>query len=220
MKNIDFHAHILPLADHGSDSIETSLNQIELSKAAFIDAIVATPHFYPHRHKLSDFIKRRDSSYQILNEKTDAEVILGAEVLICDNLDKLDGLSKLCIGQTSCILVELPFSDFRHEYIECVENMIIAGYTVIIAHADRYKKENINALISLGAKIQLNASSLSSVFVKKHLLKWIELGYVVALGSDIHRNDKTAYKKFNKAKKRLKNNYTEIMHKTQMILNI
>ena len=220
MKNIDFHAHILPNADHGSDSIETSINQIELSKTANIDIIVATPHFYPHRHKLSVFLEKRAEAYRILKENTNAEIIPGAEVLICDNLDKLEGLSQLCIGNTRSILIELPFSDFRREYVECVENMLISGYKVIIAHADRYKKEDINSLIAIGAKIQLNVSSISSFFVKRHLLDWVDMGYVVALGSDIHMNDKFAYKKFNKTKNRLKNKYEQIMLKAQKNLDL
>ena len=28
---VDFHSHILPRADHGSDSVETSLKQLKLA---------------------------------------------------------------------------------------------------------------------------------------------------------------------------------------------
>ncbi|MEE3459824.1 MAG: CpsB/CapC family capsule biosynthesis tyrosine phosphatase, partial [Candidatus Faecousia sp.] len=41
---IDFHAHILPGADHGSDGLETSLRQLALAEEAGVDTIVATPH--------------------------------------------------------------------------------------------------------------------------------------------------------------------------------
>ena len=40
----DFHAHILPGADHGSDGMETSLTQLALAEAAGVDTIIATPH--------------------------------------------------------------------------------------------------------------------------------------------------------------------------------
>ena len=41
----DFHSHVLPGADHGSDSVETSERQLELVDGAGIDRVVAAPHF-------------------------------------------------------------------------------------------------------------------------------------------------------------------------------
>ena len=63
---IDFHAHILPKADHGSDSIETSLFQINSAKAAGIDTIVATPHFYINNDDIDSFSARRETAFQSL----------------------------------------------------------------------------------------------------------------------------------------------------------
>jgi tyrosine-protein phosphatase YwqE len=73
------------------------------------------------------------------------------------------------------------------------------GVSVILAHADRYPKENIEKLVSLGAKIQLNADSLLGLFKKKYLYDWLERGLVCALGSDIHGAEKKYYKNFTKA---------------------
>ena len=53
---IDFHAHVLPHADHGSTSVESSIKQIEEAKKAEVDFIVATPHFYPNKHNLYSFL--------------------------------------------------------------------------------------------------------------------------------------------------------------------
>ena len=63
---IDFHAHILPCADHGSQNIETSIKEVKRAVRAGIDTIIATPHFYKNKDNLSDFIKRRDESYDAL----------------------------------------------------------------------------------------------------------------------------------------------------------
>jgi len=169
MKIIDFHTHILPNADHGSDSLETSLKQLELSEKVPIDTFIATSHFYPHRHRVNDFLKRRDESYSLLSSHTNKEIILGAEVLLCEGLNKLPGIENLTIGNSKIILLELPFNQFKSEYENAIEAFIDEGYTVVLAHADRYPKENIERLLPLGVKIQLNASSLSGFFPKKHM---------------------------------------------------
>lgn len=218
MKIIDFHTHILPGADHGSDSVATSIAQIELAKNAGIDILVATSHFYPHRHRIDEFLKKRDSAYNELIKNTDAEIILGAEVLLCEGLNKLDGLEKLTVGNSRIILLELPDSSFKAEYERCVEDMIYSKYNVVLAHADRYPEENIERLVSIGAKIQLNTSALSGFITKKHLLKWTDRGFVVALGSDIHMADKKAYASFVKARKKLGSAFDDIMQKTNEIL--
>ena len=49
---VDFHAHVLPCADHGSSSVSTSLSQLSYAKGAGVKRIIATPHFYPHKHTL------------------------------------------------------------------------------------------------------------------------------------------------------------------------
>lgn len=211
MKIIDFHTHILPKADHGSDSLETSLLQIELSRSASVDIIIATPHFYPHKHKLNKFLDRRNTAYSALIEHTDAKIICGAEILLCDKLEHLENLDALCIEGTKTLLIELPFSTFRDSYRDSVEAIIDLGYNVVLAHADRYPKESIDNLLEVGAVIQLNVSSLSGLFVKKHIKYWLDSGVVVALGSDIHMRDTRFYKNFNKAKNKLKDKFEDIM---------
>lgn len=220
MKTIDFHTHILPGADHGSDSTETSLNQIELSRKASVDTIIATPHFYPHRHRVEDFLKKREMCYNKLMSKTDADVILGAEVLLCEGLNRLKGIEALTISGTNVILLELPFTTFKSEYESSIEALIADGYKIVLAHADRYPRESIERLLHLGVKIQLNASSIARLIVKKHVMKWIDKGIVVGIGSDIHMVDKKAYKAFMKTKKKLGDKFLEIMKKSNEIIYV
>lgn len=201
---VDFHAHILPGADHGSDSIETSIKQLKLAAAEGVTRIIATPHFYPHRHTLDKFLDKRAACAKALSDACDGTlpaVKLGAEVLLCPGLDKFDGLENLCLSGTKYLLIELPFSDFRSEYVYTVEKIIKLGYKVILAHVDRYSKDNIEQLMDIGVTmLQVNAESLDKLFKPKHILDWANRGYVVALGSDIHKDDVKAYKHFTKAK--------------------
>ena len=201
---VDFHSHILPCADHGSSSVAMSLKQLKLASEAGVKRIIATPHFYPHKHTLDRFLERRDECARELYEACNGElpeVKIGAEVLLCDGLDKFPGLEKLCLCGTNYILIELPFADFRNEYCDTVEKIMKLGFKVVLAHVDRYSKDNIEQLIDIGVdKLQVNADSLDKMFKPKHVLDWAKNGYVVALGSDIHGEDTKAYKHFAKAK--------------------
>ena len=199
---VDFHAHILPGADHGSDSVETSLKQLTLAKNASVNTIIATPHFYPHVHSVEEFLKIRNQAYLSLESAKEADmpkIILGAEVLLCVGIDRLAGIDKLCIEGTKTILIELPFADFSSDYVETVVGLIESGYEVILAHAERYNPAHIEQLRSVGAKLQLNAKVLSKRFVLCSIRTWLKEGSVVAIGSDIHGVDPVAYKNFKKA---------------------
>lgn len=199
----DFHAHILPNADHGSSSLSVSLRQLSLANKCGVSRIVATPHFYPHRENVEEFVKRRNRAYKVLMDgyaDGKVSVRLGAEVLICDNIESIPMLDSLCLYGSKVLLLELPTHDFSKNYCYSVSELMEKGIQVVIAHADRYDKENVNKLISRGAKIQLNSDSLSGMFSHRHLFDWLESGHVVAIGSDIHGEDKRAYKSFLKAK--------------------
>lgn len=199
---IDFHAHVLPRADHGSSSLETSLFQLDAARCYGVSKIIATPHFYPNSHALDLFLKRRENAYRtLMGTWCDSmpDIRLGAEVLLCENLNKLPGLEELCIYGTRTLLLELPFVSFEDSYVSTVDKIMAMDIDIILAHADKYPKENIEKLRMLGARLQLNADSLATFRKKKHLYDWLEDGAVVALGSDIHGKDAKSYKKFLRA---------------------
>ena len=204
---IDLHSHILPNLDHGTSSVETSLEQLRLAAKFGVSRVVATSHFYPQRENVDRFLARRRKSLEKLipNLTSDLpEIRIGAEVLICDNIEEMPLLNKLCIGGSNVLLLELPFTDFSNGYVESVRELVAMGYDIVLAHADRYNPRDIERLIAVGAKIQLNADSLCHLLVKKHIRDWITRDLVVAIGSDIHGSDARAYKRFASAYKKLK----------------
>ena len=221
---VDFHSHILPGADHGSSSVETSLAQLRLAKEFGVTRIVATPHFYPHRHTLEKFISRRNASFEKLSEASGADmpyVVAGAEVLVCPGFENFEGIEQLCISGTNFMLVELPFSNFNEEYAFTVKKIMKKGIEVVLAHVDRYPPKDIELMIDMGVKyMQINAESISGFFKNKNVMKWIKEGRVVALGSDIHGEDKKAYPKFVKAKDVLAESIDNVKEFTDNIWNI
>ena len=206
---VDFHSHILPGVDHGSTDIEMSLSQLKLAASYSVKRILATPHFYPNVHTLSSFLELRNNAAKELKKASTPdlpEFRLGAEVLICDGLERFPDLDKLCFENTKYIMLELPFFDFSESYAASAEAIADMGYKIILAHADRYPKDAIEFMLDYGVSgLQINADSLVVPFKKKgHIYKWISEGLVCALGSDIHATPQKAYKNFYKAQNHIK----------------
>lgn len=114
-------------------------------------------------------------------------ILLGAEVLICDGMERLDDLPRLCLEGTNELLLEMPFyawpSSLWDTLFALCERQDVR---IVLAHADRYPKENIERLIREGIPLQLNAVCLTKPIKRRRYLEWIQNGYVKYLGSDIH----------------------------------
>lgn len=188
--SLDYHAHVLPGCDHGSDGLETSLKQVAMAASAGIGTICATPHFYPHRETIDAFLHRRSEAADLLRRNlppTSPNIRLGAEVLICERMEHMDGLSCLCREGTNELLLEMPFYTWSESIRETLSLLCERqDIRVVMAHAERYPAEDIERLISYGVPLQLNAACLMSPLHRKRYLSWIENGYVQYLGSDIH----------------------------------
>ena len=110
MTEIDFHAHILPGCDHGSDGLETSLRQIALAREADVDIVCATPHFYGHQISAERFLEKRARCWLELKahlKDDDPRILLGAEVLAFEGIERLPQLEALCLSGTD-LLLEYP----------------------------------------------------------------------------------------------------------------
>ena len=222
---IDFHAHILPAADHGSSGIAETKAQLALYRKAGVDTVVATPHFYPNSVSIDDFLSTVNSAAAELTEllhresdPTNPRILVGAEVLYCDNLHHMADIEKLCLRGTNVLLLELPLSDWSPTLFHTVRELS-KRFSVVLAHVDRYFRphfDNLLALVQDGALVQINAHSFS--FFERRLAPFLNAGVVVALGSDLHHTDSSAVKKLVGAKKRLGEDYNEIMRRSMELL--
>ena len=204
------HSHILPGADHGSESVEMSVSQLRMAREAGIDTILSTSHFYMENDNVEDFLKRRSECYKKLMSampddlKNEIDIILGAEVTLYNGLDKLEGLEKLCIGDTRNILIEMPMVRWNSTVYETLENIIRnRGLNPIIAHIDRYLDfNNAKKLIEMEVALQVNASAFEKFFICQKVMKLFKYGYAMYLGSDIHLLG-PQYEQYKKAVKKL-----------------
>ena len=116
------------------------------------------------------------------------------------------------------LLLELPFSDISDSHVKTVLKILDVGIDVVLAHANKYSRADIEKFIFIGARLQLNADAFTSFFDKKsHFYEWLYRGDVVALGSDIHKRDRSAYKKFVKAQKKIGENLSYLCQKSDEI---
>lgn len=210
----DFHSHLLPDIDC-SAPVDLSA---ELLNNMWIDGIrnvVLSPHFYPHWHNnVENFIEKRNAKIENLvnrlkeNGLPYPELFPAAEVLLCPGLDKLEGLELLCIKGTKTLLIEMPDPNWSEALLESLDDVRKLGYDIVVAHVDRYGKENAEMLINEGYAVQLNADSVCSFGKSRMCVDFAKREYVFAVGSDTHVSSKglPQYKKMCKAAGTLSNN--------------
>ena len=218
---IDFHAHVLPGADHGCRNVDCSLRQLELLSGAGINKVVATPHFYPHKKTLSDFLLLRDKCILDMKaalKETSPKIYPAAEVFLVRNLDRMDGLEKLCIAGTKTLLVELPLRDFDDELAATLINIRENGLYPVIAHIDRYENSTRERLAEMGIPCQINVESLCSFFKKRSIMPYILNGSVWAIGTDIHGENAEFIKSYKKACSTLDTKLEKIMKLSSRLL--
>lgn len=218
---IDFHAHILPGLDHGSLDVETSLNQLKMAKNSGVDLIVATSHFYPHKDSVDAFIQRRETAISLLQSAPSGDypnIIAGAETLVCDGMEHMQGLMGLAFGSCYTMLLEMPSGPWSLSLYDTIEkiNQMTNGHAVM-AHVDRYDPHRVESLFEIGVRGQLNAENLCKLRLRKKLLKWVTEGKIVALGSDIHGGG-NAYRKFSKAISILGKDLSPVMKSSRDLL--
>ncbi|MCI2106841.1 MAG: hypothetical protein LKK00_09035 [Intestinimonas sp.] len=188
MTCIDFHAHILPRADHGSDSTITSLGQLEQAEKTGVEIVVATPHFYPGRHQIQSFIHRREAALNTITAayRGSIRIIPAAEVLLCEGLQNLHELPELCVRGTKTLMLEMSAPPWSARQVDTLDAVREAGYQIVLVHPDRFPYKQVEKLFALGFRGQLNAEGLCRLSSRRRALRWVDQGYILALGSDVH----------------------------------
>lgn len=194
---IDFHSHILPGIDDGSKSCEQSVAMLKTLASQGITKVIATPHFYPNQD-INEFISNRQESYEklmdFIREKEVGpipEILLGAEVLVGAELANSSELHRLCIENTSYMLLEMPYGVWASWVHQVVDEIIARGMTPIMAHIERFEGivgiDAINTLMQKEVLGQMNTYSLGAATTGKLCKKLIKHQMVHVIGSDVHR---------------------------------
>lgn len=191
------HCHIIPNIDDGANSVEMSLKMIETLENYGAKTIILTPHYYSDSISYTDFVKKRNDAFEVLNEnyKGDVKLIAAAEVYVSDYLLHNDNLDGIKIANGNYALLEHSFSDsFSSKTFERLENLYYDFSVVpVLAHIERYNSlmsdfSKIEELIDMGCMTQVNISSFADFprHARKKILKLVDKGLVNLIGSDCH----------------------------------
>jgi protein-tyrosine phosphatase len=219
---IDFHAHILPGMDHGCEDVAMSLAQLKMAKEHKIDVIIATSHFYPHIETVTSFLGRRKEAWDSLSTAMlpgSPDILLGAEVLLCNRIDKMEGIEDLCIENSNILLLEMPYqTHWEERLIDTVVRLRAdRGLEVILAHPERYPAKEINKILDQGFQVQLNVASTAKLFPSSIISKCMKQQCVAAYGSDIHGLH-NCYQAFTKSMKKWGEGAELVMEKTRKLI--
>lgn len=195
---IDFHSHILPNVDDGSESIEESLEMLSLSFSQGIDTVFLTSHFYAYEDNLNRFLSRRNSAYNALCEAIEnssepfPRILRGAEILYFPGMSEAREISCLALESTRCLLIEPPMDKWSaailDEIEETGENLRLIP---VVAHIDRYME--IFGDMTIADQIfrrkmlaQVNASFLFDPDTSAFAMELLKSGKFQLIGSDAH----------------------------------
>lgn len=190
----DIHTHILPNIDDGPKDVSESLDMLRLEIEQGVTDVVLTPHFILANQSIEDFLAKREASFNTLSNEVhqsglNINLHLGAEVRYDPNLVYSD-IFKLCIGDTSYLLLELTGS-YPFNFEQTIYNLLARGVYPILAHIERYdylisNPKLMTEFLEEGVIFQCNASSLLRRHSSKTIKKLLKSGCVQVLASDAH----------------------------------
>ena len=192
----DIHSHILPAVDDGAKTPEESIALLEALKSQGVTDVMATPHFYPYEHNLTEFKEITESAYgkllKSIKGKGLPKVHLGCEILYFDGLACSEDIKEFCLAGSKYILIELTDKCITDTFFE---NMLYLKNNTdiipIIAHVERYRRsKNFKRLINFlqyeNITVQINASSILEWIYNRTFAKLFESQLYIIIGSDTH----------------------------------
>ncbi|WP_342542144.1 CpsB/CapC family capsule biosynthesis tyrosine phosphatase [Paenisporosarcina sp. FSL H8-0542] len=174
---IDIHSHILWGLDDGSKNLSDSVEMAKQAVVEGITSIIATPH---HRHpsftndKKDVLSKVQEVKAELNRQNIQLDLYAGQEIrLFGEMVDIFNrGEELLTLNDSEYVLVEFPSSNIPKYTEQLFYDLLVNGYTPIIAHPERNAEiaensDKLYRLIKNGALSQVTAASVAGMFGKK-----------------------------------------------------
>tara|TARA_B100001113_G_C20980580_1_gene565870 strand:+ start:83 stop:871 length:789 start_codon:yes stop_codon:yes gene_type:complete len=200
---IDFHNHIIPNLDDGSNSVEMSLNMLKEAESQGITDVVNTIHFqHPKMLKKNtdyDFVISEIKKMEEIAKSNGININIhpASEVFFQFNLTEILDNKITTFGNGKYMLIEFQKLSFPKDYESELFKLQLKGITPIMAHPERYRgiQKDVQLAkkwIERGYLIQIDCASITGGFGKTPQATSLELlknGFCHLVGSDAH-NDK------------------------------
>lgn len=195
----DAHCHILPGIDDGPTDERGTLAIARLLIEMGVSRVVATPHVisdvFPN--STGTIVEAVENAKRLLAASgLDLQVEAGAEYYAEPALlDRIARDDLLSFGDERYVLFEAPVERAPMLLEELVFEFKSAGYTPLLAHAERYRflqrdRDAIDRLRRMGVRFQINHPSflLPKTSRRGEMARWMYIkGLVDLLGTDMHR---------------------------------
>lgn len=189
----EYHCHVLPGLDDGSNSLGTSLAMLEMMKEQGVKRVIFTPHFYYHQEEsVEAFLEKRQASFEIIKDKSPINnMLLGAEVAVERGISEVKDIEKLAIEGTNLIFMAFPYRNYEPWMAEEVYNLSVEyRLNVMIAHVHRCiefcSEDEIDNILSSNAIMQVNNDAFGNWNEKKLAKRIVDECSRVVFGSDAH----------------------------------
>lgn len=191
---IDWHTHILPGMDDGSQDVAGSVAMINMQVSQGVDMVVATPHFYANDETVDSFLDRRKKALELLMAELPEgppEIRLGAEVRYYQGISRMENLKALRIEGSKLLLLEMPMIGWTEYMVrELIELSGKSSVRVVLAHMERYlsiqKQAVWERIYDSGILMQVNASFFTTLASKHKAISLMREGKIHFVGSDSH----------------------------------
>ena len=218
---IDIHCHILPGVDDGPETVEESLEMVEMAAESGTSHIFCTPHVYPEVYDTNqDSIKRAvgELTSELSNR---VKLFFGGDVrIVPDLIERLEKQEVPTLNGSPYLLIEFPSQIIPHYTGRLIFNLRRQGLIPIVTHPERcacFARDftALQVLRDQGCMFQLTAMSLLKDVTKqlrKVAYTMIENGFADFIASDGHSPRHRApvlSKAYNEIRRRFGQNLAE-----------
>jgi protein-tyrosine phosphatase len=194
----DMHSHLIPGIDDGAKTMEESIRLVRKLHQLGYKKLITTPHINARFPNTPAIIREglEKLKHAVKGAGIPVEVDAAAEYYMEDGFKKIMEKGRLMTFGNNYILLEMPFYIPYPFLSNILYDLQIAGYNIILAHAERYAylHKNLEEYEKLKARdvmLQVNFMSLnifnpSATRAAARML--IDAGMVDFAGTDVHND--------------------------------
>lgn len=198
----DVHSHLIPGIDDGAKDMETAVEMVQKLHDLGYQKLITTPHImsdgFPNTpEKILGGLEKLKKA--VAEAGITVELEAAAEYYLDEAFEAMIGKEPLLTfgGAKKYLLFETSYVSRPMSLESAIFKLNSHGYTPVLAHPERYaffweaaNIDGIKDLIEMGARMQVNLSSLAGNYSKraaKIAAQLIDEDLVDFLGSDLHR---------------------------------